>query len=179
MCLNARAALAREFVVARNALRHLAVRAEAGEGAGVLAPAIREADGHIDRFSTTSYRSKVSPGHIRSDNGPEFTAKGVQDWIAAVGSKTAYIEPGSPWENGYCECFNAKLRDELLSGEMFYALKEASVVVEQWRRHYNSLQAHSSLGYQPPAPEVVIRPTERSSSAPLAYPAIVTRSTMH
>ncbi|WP_156649602.1 integrase core domain-containing protein, partial [Methylobacterium sp. Leaf89] len=75
------------------------------------------------------------PGHIRSDNGPEFIAKVVQDWIAAVGSTTAYIELGSPWENGYCESFNAKLRDELLDGEVFYTLKEASVVIEQWRRH--------------------------------------------
>ena len=111
--------------------------------------------------------------------GPEFIAKAVQDWIAAVGSQTAYIEPGSPWENGYCESFNAKLRDELLNGEVFYTLKEASVVIEQWRRHYNSIRPHSSLGYQPPAPEVVIWPTEPSSSAPLAQPTIVTRPTMH
>ena len=95
------------------------------------------------------------PGHIRSDNGPEFIAKAVQDWIAAVGSVTAYIEPGSPWENGYCESFNAKLRDELLNGEVFYTLKEASVVIEQWRKDYNTIRPHSSLGYQPPAPEVV------------------------
>jgi len=119
------------------------------------------------------------PGHIRSDNGPEFIAKAVQDWIAAVGSATAYIEPGSPWENGYCESFNAKLRDELLNGEVFYTLKEASVVIEQWRRHYNNIRPHSSLGYQPPAPEVVIWPTEPSGSGPLAHPAIVTRLTMH
>ncbi|QEE37586.1 IS3 family transposase [Methylobacterium sp. WL1] len=119
------------------------------------------------------------PGHIRSDNGPEFIAKTVQDWIAAVGSATAYIEPGSPWENGYCESFNAKLRDELLNGEVFYTLKEASVVIEQWRRHYNSIRPHSSLGYQPPAPEVVIWLTEPSGSGPLAHPAIVTRPTMH
>ena len=126
------------------------------------------------------------PGHIRSDNGPEpkdraseFIAKAVQDWIAAVGSATAYIEPGSPWEKGYCESFNAKLRDELLNGEVFYTLKEASVVIEQWRRHYNSIRPHSSLGYQSPAPEVVIWPTEPSGSGPLAHPAIVTRPTMH
>jgi putative transposase len=119
------------------------------------------------------------PGHIRSDNGPEFIAKAVQDWIAAVGSVTAYIEPGSPWENGYCESFNAKLRDELLNGEVFYTLKEASVVIEQWRKDYNTIRPHSSLGYQPPAPEVVIWPTEPSGSAPLAHPAIVTRPTMH
>ena len=119
------------------------------------------------------------PGHIRSDNGPEFIAKAVQDWIAAVGSTTAYIEPGSPWENGYCESFNAKLRDELLNGEVFYTLKEASVVIEQWRKHYNGIRPHSSLGYQPPAPEVVIWPTAPSGSVPSAHPAIVTRPTMH
>ena len=108
------------------------------------------------------------PGHIRSDNGPEFIAKAVQDWIAAVGSTTAYIEPGSPWENGYCESFNAKLRDELLNGEVFYTLKEASVVIEQRRWHYNGIRPHSSLGYHSPAPEVVIWPTEPNSSAPVA-----------
>ena len=128
----------------------------------------------IDVLSDLSSLRGV-PGHIRSDNGPEFIAKAVQDWIAAVGSTTAYIEPGSPWENGYCESFNAKLRDELLNGEVFYTMKEASVVIEQWRRHYNSIRPHSSLGYNPPAPEVVIWPTEPSSSAPLAQPAIVTR----
>ncbi|TXN75730.1 IS3 family transposase [Methylobacterium sp. WL18] len=119
------------------------------------------------------------PGHIRSDNGPEFIAKAVQDWIAAVGSTTAYIEPGSPWENGYCESFNAKLRDELLNGEVFYTLKEASVVIEQWRKDYNTIRPHSSLGYQPPAPQVVIWPPEPNGSAPVAHSAIVTRPTMH
>jgi putative transposase len=98
------------------------------------------------------------PGHIRSDNGPEFIAAAVKDWIAAVGAKTAYIERGSPWENGYIESFNGKLRDELLNGEIFYSLREARVVIEQWRRHYNAVRPHSSLGYRPPAPEVVIPP---------------------
>ena len=86
------------------------------------------------------------PDHIRSDNGPEFVAKAVRDWIAAVGARTAYIEPGSPWENGYCESFNAKLRDELLNGEIFYSLAEAKIVIETWRRHYNTKRPHSSLG---------------------------------
>jgi putative transposase len=95
------------------------------------------------------------PDHIRSDNGPEFVAKAVRDWIAAVGAKTAYIEPGSPWENGHCESFNAKLRDELLNGEIFYSLVEARIVIESWRRHYNTKRPHSSLGYRPPAPEVI------------------------
>ena len=96
------------------------------------------------------------PGHIRSDNGPEFVAKAVQDWIAAVGAKTAYIEPGSPWENGYIESFNARLRDELLNGEIFYTLREAQIVIESWRRHYNAVRPHASLGYKPPAPEVFV-----------------------
>jgi Integrase core domain len=96
------------------------------------------------------------PGHIRSDNGPEFVAKAVQDWIAAVGAKTAYIERGSPWENGYIESFNARLRDELLNGEIFYTLREAQIVIESWRRHYNAVRPHASLGYRPPAPEVFV-----------------------
>jgi transposase InsO family protein len=93
------------------------------------------------------------PEHIRSDNGPEMTAKVVRSWLASVGAKTLYIAPGSPWENGYCESFNGKLRDELLNGEIFYSLKEARVVIEQWRKHYNTVRPHSSLGYRPPAPQ--------------------------
>ena len=96
------------------------------------------------------------PGHIRSDNGPEFAATAVREWIAAVGAKTAFIEPGSPWENGYVESFNSKLRDELLDGEIFYTLREAQVLIEAWRRHYNAIRPHSQLGWRPPAPEVLI-----------------------
>ena len=96
------------------------------------------------------------PAHIRSDNGPEFVAKAVQEWIAAVGAKTAYIERGSPWENGYIESFNARLRDELLNGEIFYTLREAQIVIESWRRHYNTIRPHASIGYKPPAPEVFV-----------------------
>jgi transposase InsO family protein len=96
------------------------------------------------------------PGHIRSDNGPEFIAEAVQKWIAAVGAKTAYTAPGSPWENGYVESFNARLRDELLNGEIFYSLREAQIVIESWRRHYNAVRPHASLGYKPPAPEVFV-----------------------
>ena len=95
------------------------------------------------------------PAHIRSDNGPEFIAAALREWIAAVGAKTAYIEPGSPWENGYVESFNGKLRDELLNGEIFYTLAEAKIVIEQWRRHYNTVRPHSSLGYRPPAPAAI------------------------
>jgi len=96
------------------------------------------------------------PEYIRSDNGPEFIAEKVRRWIVAVGAKTAFIEPGSPWENGYCESFNARFRDELLNGEIFYSLREAQILIEQWRRHYNTLPPHSALGYRPPAPESII-----------------------
>jgi len=97
------------------------------------------------------------PTYLRSDNGSEFTANAVREWLRRVGVKTLFIEPGSPWENGYVESFNGKLRDELLNGEIFYTLKEAQVITEWWRREYNSFRPHSSLGYRPPAPEVVIR----------------------
>jgi putative transposase len=110
------------------------------------------------------------PGHIRSDNGPEFVAKTVQEWITAVGAKTAYIEPGSPWENGYVESFNARLRDELLNGEIFYSLREAQIIIESWRRHYNTIRPHASLGYKPPAPEVLV-PAFAAWPAALRRPA--------
>ena len=96
------------------------------------------------------------PAHIRSDNGPEFAAKAVRGWIAGVGARTAFIAPGSPWENGYVESFNGKLRDELLDGEVFHTVREAEVLIERWRRHYNTVRPHSALGYRPPAPEVVM-----------------------
>ena len=96
------------------------------------------------------------PAYIRSDNGPEFIAQAVRDWVAAVGARTAYIEPGSSWENGYCESFNARFRDELLNGEIFYCLREAQILIEQWRRHYNTKRPHSALGYRPPAPETIV-----------------------
>ena len=105
------------------------------------------------------------PTHVRSDNGPEFIAQALRDWLAAVGSKTAYIMPGSPWENGYCESFNSKLRDELLNGEIFYTLKEAKIVIEKWRKHYNTIRPHSSLRYQPPAPEVLQWPAPQHQQA--------------
>ena len=96
------------------------------------------------------------PKFIRSDNGPEFVAQAVRNWINAVGAQTAYIESGSPWENGYIESFNARFRDELLNGEIFYTLREAQVVIEQWRRHYNTVRPHSALGWRPPAPEAIV-----------------------
>ena len=110
------------------------------------------------------------PGHIRSDNGPEFVAQAVQAWITAVGTKTAYIERGSPWENGYIESFNARLRDELLNGEIFYTLREAQIVIESWRRHYNTIRPHASLDYKPPAPEVFV-PAFAACPAALRHPA--------
>ena len=109
------------------------------------------------------------PGHIRSDNGPEFVAKAVQEWIGAVGAKTAYIAPGSPWENGDVESCNARRRDELLDGEIFYSLREAEVVIESWRRHFNTVRPHGALGYRPPAPEVVL-PSFTASPVALRRP---------
>ena len=97
-----------------------------------------------------------APEHIRSDNGPEFIATALRDWLQRVGVKTLYIEPGSTWENGYCESFNSKLRDELLAREIFNDLREAQILIEAWRRHYNTARPHSSLGYRAPAPRTVL-----------------------
>jgi putative transposase len=102
-----------------------------------------------------------APEFIRSDNGAEFIAKKVCAWIEAVGAKTAFIAPGSPWENGYCESFNARFRDELLNAEVFYSLREAQILIERWRRHYNTVRPHSSLGYRPPAPEAFVPMDQR------------------
>lgn len=92
------------------------------------------------------------PGYIRSDNGPELVARQLRKWLAKTGAQTLYIEPGSPWENGYCESFNSKMRDEFLNGEIFYSLKEARVLTDRWRVYYNTERPHSALGYRPPAP---------------------------
>ena len=122
------------------------------------------------------------PEHVRSDNGPEFVAKAVQAWIGAVGAKTAYIAPGSPWENGFIESFNARLRDELLDGEIFYTLAEAKIVVESWRRHFNTVRPHGSLGYKPPAPEVFVPAMTARATAqpgPTTPPALAARPTLH
>ena len=97
-----------------------------------------------------------TPEYIRSDNGGEFTAKAVRQWLSRLAVQTLYIEPGSPWENGYNESFNGKLRDELLNGEVFYTLREAQVMIERWRQHYNTIRPHSALGYRPPAPEAIL-----------------------
>ena len=97
-----------------------------------------------------------TPEHIRSDNGPEFTARAVREWLGRLQVKTLYIEPASPWENGYIESFNGKLRDELLNREVFDTLLEGQVLIEEWRREYNHVRPHSSLGYRPPAPQAVL-----------------------
>jgi len=99
--------------------------------------------------------TKGIPDHIRSDNGSEFTARQVRKWLHELGVKTLFIEPGSPWENGYIESFNGKLRDELLNREIFYTLEEAKILIENWRKEYNQIRPHSALGYRPPAPEAI------------------------
>ena len=100
------------------------------------------------------------PTYIRSDNGPEMVAKVLREWLTGLGTRNLYIEPGSPWENGFCESFNGKLRDECLNGEIFYSLREAQVVIENWRIHYNTKRPHSALGYRPPAPlTIASKPT--------------------
>ena len=104
---------------------------------------------------TTLFAARAIPCHIRSDNGPEFTAKAVREWLAKLGVQTLFIEPGSPWENGYIESFNGKLRDELLEREIFDTLWEAKVLIERWREEYNTRRPRSSLGYRPPAPEPI------------------------
>ena len=104
------------------------------------------------------------PKHIRSDNGPEFVAKAVREWLSRLEVGTLFIEPGSPWENGYIESFYGKLRDELLNGEIFTTLQEAQVLTELWRREYNQVRPHSSLGYKPPAPEAALGPLIAATS---------------
>jgi transposase InsO family protein len=116
---------------------------------------------------TELFIARGPPAHIRSDNGSEFIATAVQKWLGQVGVKTLYIAPGSPWENGYNESFNGSLRDELLNGEIFYSLAEARVLIEAWRRNYNTVRPHSSLGYRPPALEAATPPLPASGSASL------------
>ncbi len=110
------------------------------------------------------------PKHIRSDNGSEFTARSVREWLKRLGVGTLFIEPGSPWENGYCESFNGKLRNELLEREIFYTLTEAKVLIERWRREYNTVRPQSSLGYRAPAPETMLLLPSEPCSATLRTP---------
>ena len=106
----------------------------------------------VQECLTELFCSQGVPVHIRSDNGPEFIANRLRKWLGELGVKTLFIAPGSPWENGYVESFNGKMRDELLNREIFYTLKEAQVLIERWRKEYNTIRPHSSLGYRPPAP---------------------------
>ena len=108
----------------------------------------------LDRLAQL-FVERGTPAYIRSDNGPEFTAQAVREWLAKVQVQTLFIEPGSPWENGDIESFNGKLRDELLNREIFYTLREAKVLIEIWRWEYNHFRPHSALGYRPPAPEAI------------------------
>lgn len=118
----------------------------------------------LERLSDLFVRRGV-PCYLRSDNGSEFTVKIVREWLAKVGVKTLFIQPGSPWEKGYIQSFNGKLRDELLAREQFDTLLEAKVLIERWRREYNTVRPHSSLGYRPPAPEAT-HPLSSLSATP-------------
>jgi hypothetical protein len=119
-------------------------------------------------------------GFFTTCYGPEFVAKDVRAWIGAVGAQTAFIEPGSPWENGYIESFNARFRDERLNREIFYSLREAQITIEGWRKHYNTKRPHSALEYRPPAPETMVTPSGSAGSAPLRrLTRLVGEPTMH
>ena len=109
-----------------------------------------------DNWPVLAIRQRQVPDYLRSDNGSEFTARLVRNWLERVGVKTLFIEPGSPWENGYVESLNGKFRDEFLNREIFYTLREAKVLIEGWRREYNKVRPHSTLGYWPPAPETIL-----------------------
>ena len=121
--------------------------------ASVVARRIRSQD--VRLILADLFLSHGIPTHIRSDNGPEFIARKLRQWLDLLQVAPLYIEPGSPWENGYVESFNGKMREQFLNGELFYTLKEAQVMTDRWRTHYNTVRPHSSLGGQPPAPETV------------------------
>ena len=122
---------------------------------GILVARHITADDVIEVLSTLFITVGI-PEHIRSDNGPELTAKALRQWLSDLGVRTLFIEPGSPWENGYIESFNGKFRNELLNREIFTTLLEAKVLIENWRKEYNEIRPHSSLGYRPPAPRVIL-----------------------
>ena len=124
-------------------------------------------DDVIDALARLFWRYGT-PAHIHSDNGSEFTARRVRAWLGRLAVKPLFIEPGSPWENGYIESFNGKMRDELLNGELFYSLKEAQILIEQWCKHYNTVRPHCALGYRPPAPATIL------ASPPLKISVILT-----
>ncbi len=128
----------------------------------------------LDRL-TELFVQRGVPDYIRSDNGPEFTANRVRDWLSRLGVKALFIERGSPWENGYVESFIGKLRDELLKLERFDTLAEAKILVERWRHEYNQVRPHSSLGYRPPAPQTIEpRPPGFATLRPLAMASRIT-----
>ena len=122
---------------------------------------------HVLETLAELFIQRGPPAHIRSDNGPEFCADAVKRWLKRLAVKTLFVEPGSPWENGYVESFNGKLRDELLNGEVFTTLREAQVLIAQWRDHYNRHRPHSSLGYRPPAPQAWLAPPISTTPHPL------------
>jgi len=132
---------------------------------GMLVARHITADDVIEVLSTLFIMVGI-PEHLRSDNGPELTAKALRQWLSNLGVNTLFIEPGSPWENGYIESFNGKFRDELLNREIFTTLWEAKVLIEGWRREYNEIRPHSSLGYRPPAPRTIL-PVNKTLSATL------------
>jgi putative transposase len=127
-----------------------------------------KSDDVLDVLSTL-FLTQGIPAYIRSDNGSEFTAHVLQNWLKGLGVKTAYIEPGSPWENGFNERFNGSLRDECLNLEYFHTLKEARVIIGEWVNEYNHIRPHSSLGYRPPSPVVILG---NNLYEPIRYSAI-------
>ena len=165
-----------DFIVARTrdrrAFRLLAIIDEHTRECLAIYAARRITSDDVLGILAQLFLERGAPCYLRSDNGPEFTALVVREWLGRVGVKTLYIEPGSPWENGYIESFNGKLRDELLNLEIFDTVLEAKVLVERWRQHYNAVRPHSSLGYRPPAPEAVL--PWPSGSASLRLQAMVT-----
>ncbi|MCC6148598.1 MAG: IS3 family transposase [Anaerolineaceae bacterium] len=123
----------------------------------------------VQSYLTELFCTRGVPVHIRSDNGSEFANRAMRTWLAELGVKTLFIEPGSPWENGYIESFNGKLRDELLNSEIFYTLEGAKIILEQWRIQYNTVRPHSSIGHRPPAPQAV--------APPVPIPPLISAST--
>ena len=149
-----------DFVLCRTedgrAVRMLTVIDEYTKECLAIRPARRFRSDDVIHTLTELFVLNGVPEHIRSDNGAEFTSKMIREWLERVGVKTLFIEPGSPWENGDNESFNGKLRDELLNGEIFYSLKEVQILTERWRREYNTIRPHSSLGYRPPVSEAIM-----------------------
>jgi transposase InsO family protein len=150
----------------RRPLRILVIVDEYTRECLVLKPARRITADDVICTLTDQFIKRGIPAYLRSDNGPEFTAATVRNWLDRLNVRTLYIEPGCPWENGYVESFNGKLRDELLNREIFYTLTEAEILLEQWRIHYNTKRPHSRLRYRPPAPAAIERKTNLTDSIP-------------